>query len=183
MALSLRKPVLATGFLARDIGGNVLHVGEVNPRLGVVTGQPILEFDDDKGLYLALLSAFATKYPLLPSRGEELTTDGEFYQHDGEVVEVREAHIRTNVEPIDAPDLFFVVRPSGFKIDWKGRERVVRGTVRTFDGDDWKCILDHVTEASDNPTLSEGRLWEMQGEPWSDRTLWSDDTGWIEERK
>jgi len=98
-------------------------------------------------------------YPPLPNVGTPLK-EGEIYSYQGGMIEVRQDHVRTNFEPIETPNLFTVYRANTEGAEWIANEEVIRGDTRTFNGETWRCIQSHTTQANWTPDVVPA-LWVL----------------------
>lgn len=98
-------------------------------------------------------------YPPLPSVGTFLE-EKEIYSYQGGMIIVRQDHNRTNFEPSETPNLFTVYRANTEGAEWIANEEVVIGDTRTFNGDTWRCIQSHTTQANWTPDVVPA-LWEI----------------------
>jgi hypothetical protein len=80
---------------------------------------------------------------------------------------VRQAHARTEHAVDDlVPTLFLVYRDdAGDVLEWIAGESVVVGMLRTYDGQDYRCIRTHVTQSDWTPPATLDNLWEVYEEP------------------
>jgi hypothetical protein len=121
--------------------------------------------DEDDNAFLAAVPVDALDP--LPAAGTELES-GDLYADAGRAVMVRQPHTRTE-HPVDdlVPTLFLVYRENVDGIEWVAGESVTRGTIRTYDGTEYRCIQPHVTEFAP-PSVP--ALWEpfVVGDEWVD---------------
>ena len=166
------RPMLYCVTGAGDPITGTTHVGEltgVNPALSVVA-------DADENAFVAALPADA--FPPLPDSG--WLEAGVIYQYEGGAVIVRQSHNRTIYAPAETPALFIVYRPdAGDVLEWVAGESVLVGTLRTYEGDTYRCIQSHVTQADWTPDATPA-LWtaavgELAGEEWQPWTAYAID--------
>ena len=129
----------------------------VNPELSVVA-------DEDDNAFLA--SVPVANLPPVPEQGTWLEADTLYADGDRAVL-VRQSHTRTE-HAIDAlvPTLFLIYRAdAGDVLAWVAGESVVIGTLRTYEGETYRCIRAHVTQSDWMPTATLENLWEVYEEP------------------
>jgi len=148
------KPKDATFFVARSADGSVLHKGVTEPNQITSTGQPVLEHSADEIEHIQHLTPYVAKLEPLPAQGEKLLA-GDIYAYQGEVLIVRQDHIRTHHDPSTVPALF--LRQNSTK-DWVEGEKVHEGTERDYGGKTYRAIQAHVTQADWTPDKTPA-LW------------------------
>jgi hypothetical protein len=162
-------PARATYFVARNVDGNIAHIGVTSPVNVTTTGQPIFEATEDETEHLAHCVPVMDTLPELPGEGESLTA-GDIYRYGDTVLMVRQDHTRMHFEPSETPALFLTVNST---LDWVVGEQVQIGNRRLHEGVWYEAVQAHVTQADWTPP-SVPALWavvpEEPGEviqPWS----------------
>ena len=146
----ISKPTESKWWIARNGDGSVLHQGINEPNQVTTTGQPMLDSSDSESEQLQKLTSYIGSFPKVPEVGEELT-EGEIYSIDGQLVQVRQSHKRTDNPPRDVPALWLWYRADKSLTEWVSGEKVITGTIRSFKLIDYKCIQSHVTQSDWTP--------------------------------
>lgn len=139
----------------------VTQVGDltgVNPTLDVVESP-----DDNDFLGNVPVEALDP----LPPQGTQLDA-GDVYADGDRAVLVRQPHICTEHAVDDLiPTLFLVHRPDIDGIAWVTGEPVTVGTIRTYDGETYRCKQSHTTQPDWWPSKAGvlDVLWEVYEEP------------------
>jgi len=165
------NPGAAKWFVARNADGSVLHTGRTDIGQVTATGQPTLQALDDENSFLQALDPFADKFPALPAAGAELQA-GEKYDWNGQVVIVRQSHVRTADAPNTVPALFGFYQAGAGVLSWIAGERVMVGDIRTYDAVDYECIQSHWTQADWTPDATPA-LWKVH-QSGGGGTVWTD---------
>jgi hypothetical protein len=101
-----------------------------------------------------------TAFPSLPPIGA-LLDQGAIYQHGDRCVVVRQAHTRTEHDPADVPALFLLYREDAAdELAWVAGEQVYVGTRRSYQGELYECIQEHVTQSDWTPPETPA-LWRL----------------------
>jgi hypothetical protein len=129
----------------------------VNPELSVVS-------DEDENVFLASVPVDALEP--VPPMGTWLEADTLYADGDRALL-VRQSHARTEHAIDDlVPTLFLVYREGASDVlAWVAGESVVVGTLRTYEGETYRCIQGHVTQSDWTPTATLDNLWEVYEEP------------------
>lgn len=128
-------------------GKTVIHDGVTEINQVTSTGQPIMNAD----------TKCSDIFPVLPDNGE--LTEGKIYSYDGDMVIVRQTHVRTIYSPKDTPALFQVFRANTEGAEWIANESVIAGDTRTFNDKLYKCLQSHNTQQDWIPDKTPA-LWE-----------------------
>lgn len=144
-------------WFATESGGQVIHAGMIETTGAI--GTPLtLNYDTDEMAYLGKVADKAANYDPLPDSG--WLEAGSIYGYAGGLVIVRQSHNRTIYPPGDTPALFCVYRPDAGLLEWIAGEPVYVGTLRSYDGVDYECLQQHVTQSDWTPPAT-ASLWQV----------------------
>lgn len=132
-------------------------VTPIGQATGVNNALPLI-YSEGEGAFLDAAKAIGVYKPL-PAAGTWLEA-GQMYGYKGGLLIVRQTHIRTEQKPEDAAEQFITYREGQSTLPWAAKEKVDVGTLRTYGGKTWRCLLGHIT-ADDLTPDKTPKLWGM----------------------
>lgn len=155
-------------FVIRSNDNSIVHHGEVPPGNTVSTGQPTVETTTNEVEYLIWINQWndSIYIPDLPEVGTRVP-QGQIYRWNDRLVQVRQTHDITHFAPDEVPALFTTVQAStdpDTVLGWIPNESVVLGQIRQWEGNQYRVIQSHVTQAGWEPP-NVPALWALVAEP------------------
>jgi hypothetical protein len=144
-------PSGAVHWVAWDSIAGTYHWGVTMPDQVTTTGQPSFDTTRNEMEQLARVAALPIEFDTLPAIGERLEARA-IYRYDTVLVIVRQTHDRTIFPPEQTPALFGIYRADGAEaLEWIANEDVFLGTIRSYEGQLYRCIQAHFTLSNWQP--------------------------------
>jgi hypothetical protein len=151
-------PSGAVHWVAWDSIAGTYHWGVTMPDQVTTTGQPSFDTTRNEMEQLARVAALPIEFDTMPAIGDTVYIRN-IYRYDTVLLMVRQTHARTIFPPEQTPALFGIYRADGTEaLEWIANEDVFLGTVRSYEGQLYRCIQAHFTLTGQQPPLTPA-LW------------------------